>query len=52
MCTEVCPCLSVESWETDSFNNKIRRNDPEFIYSRLNEEMLNRHNRTNDITKM
>lgn len=46
MCTDVCPCYSKKSWEKNDKGIKLYRNDPEFTYGELNEDLLNHHNRT------
>ena len=51
MCTEVCPCYSTENWLKNSMGINMIRNDPQYVYSRLHEDLLNTHNRTNDPLK-
>ena len=46
MCTEVCPCYSVEKWDLNENGVKTRRIDPEYTYGQLSEDLLNFHNRT------
>ena len=46
MCTDVCPCYSVEKWELNSVGAKIERVDAEYKFSKLGEEILNSFNRT------
>ena len=46
MCSDVCPCYSVEKWDTDSRGANTQRVDVEYKYSRLGEELLNSFNRT------
>ena len=47
MCTEVCPCFQTEMWKVEN-GKKIYRTDPMSEYGRLDEQTLNKHNRTLD----
>jgi len=49
MCTDVCPCFQTEMWKQKN-GKKIYRTDPKTTYGSLNEDILNRHNRTLDAT--
>lgn len=49
MCTEVCPCFQTEMWKQKN-GIKQYRIDPQFEYNQLNEQILNRHNRTLNAT--
>ena len=46
MCTDTCPCFTREEWLLTEEDVKVRRIDPEFTYSNLNEQILNLHGRT------
>ena len=51
MCSDVCPCLSIPNWQLNNLGQKVRRNDPEYVYTNLHEELLNSHNRTKNATR-